>query len=60
MWYFFLVMIVLSGFFFIIGYNTKTRLWVQLGALFLMLIGYSVISTGLDLPTGTALMGLII
>jgi len=49
----------MSGFFMLLGYQTKTRLWVQLGALFLIFLGFQIIATGLDIPTGSAVLGLI-
>lgn len=52
MWYLFLILSLMSGFFFIMGYSTKTRLWVQIGSIFLIFIGLSIISTGLSLPSG--------
>lgn len=59
MWYLFLIIIFMSGFFMLLGYQTKTRLWVQLGALFLIFLGFQIIATGLDIPTGSAVLGLI-
>lgn len=59
-WYLFLIITLITGFFFILGYMTKTRLWVQIAALFLMYLGFSIITGGLDLPSGSAIVGLII
>jgi len=52
MWYLFLILSFISAFFFVIGYSTRTRLWVQLGALFLIFIAISILSTGLNIPSG--------
>ena len=59
-WYLFLIITFITGFFFILGYMTKTRLWVQIAALFLMYLGFSIITGGLDLPTGSSIVGVII
>jgi hypothetical protein len=54
-WYLFLILALISGFFLIIGYTQKTRLWIQLGALFLIVFGLGILTSGLDVPNGTKL-----
>jgi ribose/xylose/arabinose/galactoside ABC-type transport system permease subunit len=54
-WYLFIIITIITGFFFTLGYQTKTRLWIQIAAIFLMYLGFSIITGGLDLPTGSTI-----
>ena len=52
LWYLFIILGIIASFFFVIGYSTKTRVWVQLGALFLIFIGITILTSGIDIPSG--------
>lgn len=60
LWYIFIIFSLISAFFFVLGYSNRTKLWVQIGALFLIFIGIMVISGGLDLPSGYTIGAILI
>lgn len=51
-WIFFLILCIFAAFFFFLGYNYKTRIYVIFGSLFMVLLGFFVLTNGLSLPSG--------
>jgi len=51
-WGLFILLSIFAGIFFFFGYNYKTRLYVLLGSLFFILIGFLVVVNGLYMPNG--------
>lgn len=51
-WYLFLIFSIFAMIFFIFGYTYKTRLYVILGSLFMIFIGFLTVTNGLYLPNG--------
>lgn len=51
-WYLFLIFSIFSIIFLLFGYSFKTRLYIILGSLFMILIGFLTLSNGIYLPNG--------
>jgi uncharacterized membrane protein len=51
-WELFLLLSTFAGFFFFLGYNYKTALYVILGSLFMIVVGFLVVVNGVHLPNG--------
>jgi hypothetical protein len=51
-WIINLVMLILGGFFIIIGFKDKSALFLTFGALMFIVIGIIILSVGVNIPAG--------
>ena len=51
-WELFLLLSIFAGFFLVLGYNYRTAIYVILGSIFLILIGFLAVVNGVYLPNG--------
>jgi len=48
----FIIMGILSAFFIISGASYKKKDWIIIGLLFMLVLGFAVLATGLAIPSG--------
>lgn len=51
-WMLFIIFAIFAGYFFSIGYRDSVRTFVQLGSLFMIILGFLVVANGIYLPDG--------
>lgn len=51
-WMLFIIFSIFAGYFFSIGYRDNVRTFVQLGSLFMIILGFLTVANGIYLPDG--------